>query len=301
MRRLFSTVPLGECVTLERKGGTAIVSLNRPTKLNALSMDMFRGIRDVAKALIKNDTPGNKDVRCVILRGEGRAFCSGLDVKSFAKDPTKAQGAMTELLTREEGSAANLAQEVGYLWRKVPVPVVAVTHGYCFGGGLQIALGADLRYSSPDASFSIMESKWGLIPDMSASVTLRGLIRSDVAKELTYTGRIVSAEEAFRIGLVTRVTEDPMSEALRFAEEVEAKSPDCLAAAKTMFNNSHFLDELDCLAEEERLQRKLLLGWNQFAAVSKGMGVPDIIAPGFKGRDDCWEEELAAPNKRTNV
>lgn len=290
----MSTMRLGECVTLERKGGTAIVSLNRPKKLNALSLDMFRGIRDAAKSLIENDTPGNKDVRCVILRGEGRAFCSGLDVKSFAKDPTKVQAAMAELLTREEGAAANLAQEVGYLWRKVPVPVVAVTQGYCFGGGLQIALGADLRYSSPDATFSIMEAKWGLIPDMSASVTLRELIGVDQAKELTFTGRIIPADEASRIGLVTRVSDDPMLEALKFAKEVETRSPDCIAAAKTMFNNSHSLSKLDCLAEEERLQRKLLLGWNQFSAVAKGMGLPDMIVPGFKDRDDCWEGELAA-------
>lgn len=197
--------------------GIARVYLSRPDKLNALDLDMFEAIASEA-AKLKSD----RSLRAVILSGKGRAFCTGLDVKTILRKNPKQT--MDRLLERPSGyseeSSGNLAQDVGYLWRSLPVPVIAVLHGMCFGGGMQLALGADLRFATPDCKLSIMESKWGLIPDMSASVTLRELVRIDVAKELTMTGRVLSGTQAASLGLVTRCMEDPMGEAERVANEI---------------------------------------------------------------------------------
>ena len=164
--------------------GIARVTLNRPTKMNALDMPMFEAIADTA-ALLKSDG----SIRAVILSGSGRAFCTGLDMSSVLQN--KPRQSVERLLEREPEKHSNLAQDVGYLWRELPVPVIACLHGMCYGGGMQIALGADIRLATRDCKLSIMEAKWGLIPDMSASVTLRELVRIDVAKELTMTGRVI--------------------------------------------------------------------------------------------------------------
>lgn len=199
------------------KNGIARVVLARPDKLNALDLAMFEAIAAEA-ALLKN----NKSVRAVILSGTGRAFCTGLDVKTILRNNPKQT--IDRLLERPSGysddSSGNLAQDVGYLWRNLPVPVICCLHGMCFGGGMQLALGADFRFATPDCKLSIMEAKWGLIPDMSASVTLRELVRIDVAKELTMTGRVFSGEEAASLGLVTRCVKDPMAEAEKLANEI---------------------------------------------------------------------------------
>lgn len=173
-------------VTVEiDKQGIARVTLNRPSKMNALDMHMFEAIAETAASL-KN----NKAIRAVILSGSGRAFCTGLDVTSIVTN--KPVASVARLLERKENNKlSNLAQDVGYLWRDLPVPVIACLHGMCFGGGMQVALGADFRLATPDCKLSVMEAKWGLIPDMSASVTLRELVRIDVAKELTMTGRVI--------------------------------------------------------------------------------------------------------------
>ena len=219
------------------------VKLHRPKKLNALDMKMFESIGEAAELLRENkglDDP----VRAVILSGEGKAFCTGLDVKGMLtfKDGNP-KHLMDRLLNRPSGyqqkyhgenresdlelddessplALGNLAQDVSYLWRALDVPVIASVHGMCFGGGMQIALGADMRFATPDCRLSIMESKWGLIPDMAASITLRELVRIDIAKELTMTGRIISGEEAENLGLITRCTEKPFEEALKVAKEI---------------------------------------------------------------------------------
>ncbi|EED86480.1 predicted protein [Thalassiosira pseudonana CCMP1335] len=203
-------LPLGD--------GIVHVLLSRPKKMNSLDMSMFESIAEAAM-MLKED----RDVRVVIVSGEGRAFCTGLDAKSVAlSGPTKS---LNRLLERPSGyggecGLGNLAQDVGYLWRQLPVPVIAVLHGMCFGGGMQLALGADMRFSTPDCRLSIMEARWGLIPDMSASITLRELVRIDVAKELTMTGRIISGLEGEKIGLVTRCVDQPMEEAMKVAKEI---------------------------------------------------------------------------------
>ena len=267
--RLFSTVEPRVEANIDSKGIARVV-LNRPDKLNAVDLPMFEAIAETASNL-RND----RSVRAVVISGKGRAFCSGLDVKGVMNSPQKQMG---RLLTRPSGYGAegneigNLAQDVSYLWRELPVPVLAAIHGPCFGAGLQIALGADMRYATPDCQLSVMEGKWGLIPDMAASVTLRELVRIDVAKELTMTGRIVSGKEAADIGLVTTTCEDPLAHAESVATALVEKSPDALRSAKELFHRTWTATEKECLQIETELQEKLLVSWNQLAASGRAFG-----------------------------
>lgn len=248
-------------VVTEIKDQIAFVTLSRADKLNALDYPMFEQLAKAARALKKN-----KQIRAVIVSGAGKAFCSGLDVKNMFSQPIN----MLKLLIKPGLKAANLVQEVSMLWREIPVPVIAVTHGKCWGGGFQIALGADFRFSSQDCTFAVMEAKWGLIPDMGASVLLRELMPIDVAKELTMTARIITADEAKSLHLVTRVCVDPMQEAIDFAEEIIQKSPDAIASAKTLYQETWFSSIRNALDWETKLQRKLIGRYNQRAAISRG-------------------------------
>jgi len=247
-------------VEIEYQEHIAIVSLNRPDKYNALDMAMFDAITETIAEL-----KANRSIRAVILKGQGKGFCAGLDMASVMKNPLNVH----TLLKKPDNSPSNLAQDVGYLWRSLPMPVIAVVHGSCFGGGLQIALGADFRYSSPDCRFSIMEAKWGLIPDMSLAVTLRELTRIDIAKELTMTGRIFDASEAFAYGLVTKVCDDPDAQAVEFAQQLTQRSPDAVMYAKKLLNDSWVSDDRTALDYETRYQKKLLGRWNHLVAISK--------------------------------
>ena len=255
-----------ERVLITIEGGIAIVTLNRPDKYNGLDMPMFEAITRAAKTLKKD-----RSVRAIILNGAGDAFCSGLDVKTVSKNPVN----FLKLLVKPGRRISNLAQNVGYLWRDVPAPVIAVTHGYCFGGGFQIALGADFRFSTSDCEFSIMESKWGLIPDMSLTVTLRELVPIDLAKELTMTARRFDGTEAKAMGLVSRVSDDPMAEAMNFARELAERSPDAVAASKLLFNRSWNATDRTALDWETKLQKKVLGRANQRIAVARNSGSPD--------------------------
>ena len=214
--------------------------------------------------------------------------CGGEKKKNSVLENPKKQ--MDRLLERPSGygvpgnnDIGNLAQDVSYLWRELPVPVIAVLHGMCFGGGLQIALGADMRYSTPDCKLSIMEGKWGLIPDMGISVTLRELVRMDVAKELTMTGRIISGEEAASLGLVTKCCEDPLQHAEQVAKELLQRSPDALASSKRMYHTTWTAPAEECLRVETDLQRRLLVSWNQLAASGRAFGWK---VPYFNRKDD---------------
>ncbi len=255
--------------------GIINVVLSRPKKLNSLCIPMFEAIAEAA-SMLRNDKELSKGLRVVIISGEGKAFCSGLDAKSAALSGPKS---LNTLLKRPSGYAGetgvgNLAQDVCYLWRQLPVPVIAAVHGYCFGGGLQIALGADFRFATKDCKLSIMESRWGLIPDMSASIVLRELVRIDVAKELTMTGRIISGTEAEALGLVTRCVDDPMEEAMKVAREIIARSPDSVAASKELFQSTWMeADDATCLEKETTLQLKLIGTWNQAAAAGRQFGI----------------------------
>lgn len=247
-------------VTVQIEGGVADVRLNRPEKRNALDPEMFHALIEAGKRLCQE-----RAVRAVVLSGEGLGFSAGLDFKSFLGEGGGG------LLGREEGSLANRAQRAAFVWQEVPVPVIAAVHGVAFGGGLQIALGADIRYAAPDAQLSIMEIKWGIVPDMSGTQTLRRLVRLDVAKELTFTGRIISGTEAERLGLVTRVVDSPRQAALDAARDIAARSPDAIRAAKALLNASGLTSLSEGLALEEKCQRGLLGTANQTEAVMANM------------------------------
>jgi enoyl-CoA hydratase/carnithine racemase len=254
---------VSERVKIEFRDGVADVRLARADKMNAIDSAMFGALADAGRAL-KED----KSVRAVVLSGEGRAFCAGLDMESFAAmaGPRSGGGADPKLFERSE-SGANRAQLAAWVWQELPVPVVAAIHGVAYGGGLQIALGADLRLVAPDARLSVMEVKWGLIPDMSGTQTLRRLVRLDVAKELTFTGRVVSGEEAVALGLATRVSAKPREDALALAAEIAGKSPDAVRAAKRLLQESWQSSVADGLRLEEELQRSLIGKPNQLEAV----------------------------------
>lgn len=259
-------------VLVEYQDDIAIVSLNRSEKYNALDMAMFDGITGTVAKLKEN-----KSIRAVILKGNGKGFCAGLDMVSVLKNPLNAH----TLLKKEAHEVSNLAQDVGYLWRSLPVPVIAVTHGSCFGGGMQIALGADFRYSTTDCRFSIMEAKWGLIPDMSLSVTLRELTRIDIAKELVMTGRIFSAEQALDYGLITKISEAPLEDALEFAKQLSVRSPDAVMYGKKLLNETWVTDDKSALDLESAYQKKLLGRWNHLVASSRNFFKSPL---GFKER-----------------
>jgi enoyl-CoA hydratase/carnithine racemase len=238
-------------------GGVADVRLNRPAKINALDPHMFEALARAGDRI-----RADSSVRAVVLSGEGKGFCAGLDFKSFLS----AGG--SDLFSRASDSPANHAQRAAWVWQEVPVPVIAAIHGVAFGGGLQIALGADIRYAAPDAELSVMEIKWGLVPDMSGTQTLRRLVGLDVAKELTFTGRIVSGREAEAIGLVTRSYDDARARALEVARDIAAKSPDAIRASKRLLNASGLISVEEGLALEAELQRGLLGSANQIEAVT---------------------------------
>lgn len=245
--------------------GVAVVTLVRGEKHNALDLAMFEQIVGAAEQL--REAPS---VRAVVLHGEGKSFCSGLDVMSMMSS-----GRLTaEGLVEREGAdgLANLPQRAAFDWIQVAAPVVVAIHGNCFGGGLQIALGGDVRIAAPDAKLSIMEMRWGLVPDMGITQTLPRLMPIDRAKELTYTGRVVSGEEAAQLGLVTRVADDPLAAALELATEIASKSPDAVRRAKRLYEDTWTSsDRAAGLLLESELQAQLIGQPNQIAAVTAGM------------------------------
>jgi len=250
-------------VTVSIEGGVADVRLNRPDKLNALDGRLVAALVDAGEAL-----KGDRSVRAVVLSGEGRGFCSGLDFSAFqamagdgggdgAGAGAGAGAGDAPSIMSTQGRITHLGQQAGWVWRELEVPVVAAVAGPCLGGGLQIALGADIRIVSPDAKLSVLEMRWGLIPDMIGTWVLPRLVGEDVAKELTFTGRMVSGEEAVRIGLATRVADDPFVEAMALAREIAGKHPAAVRHAKRLLEASvqpgrtaaeQFLDERETMA-----------------------------------------------------
>jgi enoyl-CoA hydratase/carnithine racemase len=248
--------------------GVADVRLNRPEKMNALDPAMFQAITETGKELAMN-----KSLRAVVLSGEGKAFCAGLDFMSFqAMAGSDREKLNQDLFKADTDSPANYAQQPAFVWHLLPVPVIAAVHGVAFGGGLQIALGADIRLVAPDARLSVLEIKWGLVPDMGGTQLLRHLIRLDVVKELTYTGRIVSGPEAVALGLATRVSENPYEEAKALAREIASKSPDAIRADKKLLNASGLVSVAEGLKMEADLQRTVIGQPNQVEAVLANMG-----------------------------
>jgi enoyl-CoA hydratase/carnithine racemase len=251
-----------ERVEIEISDHIAVVTLTRPEKHNALDIAMFEAITAAAERLANE--PG---VRVVILHGEGPSFCSGLDVAGVMANQPGSDALMDPL----RGPVPNWFQRPVQGWIEVPVPVIAAIHGHCLGGGLQIALGADIRFATPDAHMSVLEVKWGLIPDMAITRTLPRLVRIDVAKELAYTGRIISGQEAFDLGLVTHLADDPLAAARALAGEIASRSPDAVRGMKRLFNQSWTGTAEETLRLEADLQLGLIGTPNQLAAVTAGM------------------------------
>jgi enoyl-CoA hydratase/carnithine racemase len=241
----------------------ADVRMTRGDKHNGLDWRMFVALNEALDELA-----GRSDVRVVVLSGEGPSFCAGLDFKSFAEGNGDLAG---DGFAAVEGSLANYAQRVAYGWRELDVPVIAAVRGACIGGGLQIALGADVRITAPDAKLCVKEVDYGLVPDMSLWQTLPRLVGDDVARELAYTARMVGADEAMELGLVTRIADDPLDAAVALAREIAARSPDAISRIKRLANEVPDLPAGDGLAREAELQKQLLGKPNQIAAVTATM------------------------------
>ncbi len=242
--------------------GVAQVRLVRADKMNALDPDMFAALIDAGRAL--HDLKG---LRAVVLAGEGRSFCAGLDLTSMANTARHDRVPLTE---RTHGNA-NHAQQVALQWRKLPVPVIAAVHGVCFGGGLQIASGADIRVIDPTARLAVMEMKWGLVPDMAGYALWKGLVRDDVLRELTYTNREFSGAEAKELGFATYVDPNPVARATAIAAEIANRNPHAQRAAKRLFNR-YLEDGTDAILMAESVEQQALIGSkNQIEAVMSQM------------------------------
>ena len=265
-------------ISVDIQDGVADVRLIRADKMNALDNAMFEALIQTGERL-KTET----GVRAVVLSGEGRSFCAGLDTSNFAAmasgERSGGQGSAGPLVTSNRTpGGSNRAQHAVMVWREIPVPVIAAVHGVAFGGGYQLQLSADMRFVTPDARLSVLEIKWGLIPDMAGMALLRGLVRDDVARELTYSGRIFNGHEALAMGLATRVCEDPREEALAFAREVAGKNPDAIRAGKRLLNLMADGDQHAILLEESREQTALMGTPNQVEAVRSSL---EKRAPNF--------------------
>lgn len=280
---------MNDRVTVDLKDGVADVRLVRADKMNALDNAMFEALIETGERL-----KGEAAVRAVVLSGEGRAFCAGLDMGNFQQmasgQRAGGQGTTGALVTRNRTpGGSNRAQHAVMVWRELPVPVIAAVHGVAFGGGFQLALGPDMRFVTPDAKLAVLEIKWGLVPDMAGIVLMRQLVRDDVARELTFSGRIFSGEEALAMGLATRVCEDPRAEALTFAKEIAGKNPHGIRAGKRLLNLAAEADQREVLLEESREQTALIGSPNQVEAVRANL---EKRAPNFVEA----EAETPAPN-----
>lgn len=253
---------MNDRVRIDRSGDIAEVVMTRADKHNGLDWPMIEALLDAAARLRRDGA-----LRGVILRGEGPSFCAGLDFASMGRQPRR----LVQGFVQPGSSRTNLFQEVALRWRRINAPVIAAIHGNCFGGGMQIALGCDFRICAPDARLSIMEAKWGLIPDMGAMVTLPALMPMDRALELTMTARIVTGEQAAALGLVTRTAADPLAAARELLEQVAQRSPDAVAAAKDLFRRAWGADEGSALRSERSVQRRLLFGRNRRVAAERNL------------------------------
>ncbi|MCW8039459.1 MULTISPECIES: crotonase/enoyl-CoA hydratase family protein [Acinetobacter] len=251
-------------VKLEKSNGIATVTLNRPDKRNAMSFALLKELVRIAD-LIKKD----RSIRCVILTGEAQVFSAGIDLTDL-NNPKNTAYAAWELIKPGQ----SLFQKAFLVWQELPVPVIAAIEGFCFGAGMQLALAADIRIAHPSTQMSIMESRWGLVPDMGLTRSIKGIIGLDLAKELTLTARIFDARYAKDIGLVTHLNESPLTQAQALAAEMLNRSPDALAAVKRVLDAMEHSPNKS-LRLEKIWQLKLLLGKNSKLARKKDKN-PDV-------------------------
>lgn len=261
-----------ERVTISVQDGVADVRMVRADKRNALDNAMFTALADSGEQL-----KTMSGVRAVVLSGDGASFCAGLDFGSFEKMAEASSGSVVDNSANgngnmnagemADGRITHLAQQVCWVWQEVPVPVIAAVHGHALGGGMQIALGADIRIVHPNTQLSVREVHWGLIPDMTGTLMLARLVRPDVAKDLVFTARVFSGTEAFEIGLATRLSEDPRAEALVLAGEIAQRSPDAVRGAKELLNRMANAGAAEQFAHERRVIGTLIGTANQAEAV----------------------------------
>jgi enoyl-CoA hydratase/carnithine racemase len=266
---------MNDRITFEITDGVADVRLVRSDKMNALDDKMFTAIAEVGEQL-----RNSSEVRAVVLSGTGKAFCAGLDMGNFSEmvadsHPDENSSELPKphrepLATRSHG-IANYLQYAVWMWRDLPMPMIAAVHGVAFGGGFQLALAADMRYAAPDTRFSIMEIKWGLVPDMAGTQLMRHLAREDVVRELSYTGRIFSAQEALEYGFITRISGDPLALALSTAREIATKNPEAIRGNKQLFNAANYLSVEDGLLMESTVQDRVMGTPNQKEAVKAAL------------------------------
>jgi len=250
-------------VSITIEDHVAHVLLDRADKMNALDDAMFEGI--VAAGSHLHTAKGVRS------SGEGRSFCAGLDMASFTAPAGGSDGSAPSKLTDRPYGNANKFQQVAFGWRKLPMPVIAAVHGVCFGGGLQVMSGADVRIVAPDARLAVMEVKWGLVPDMGGYVLWRGNVRDDVLRELTYTHREFNGTEAAAFGFATHADPDPLGRAMALAKEIASKSPHAVRGAKLLTNRTAYMDEDAILMAESVAQHELMYSRNQIEAVKAGM------------------------------
>jgi len=266
---------MSERVRIGESSGIATVTLTRADKRNALDLDMIKAIVAAGESLMERH-----DIRAVVLHGDGPAFSAGLDTGTFQllmAEVARAGG----IMTRTHGTS-NLFQRAAMVWADLRMPVIAALHGYAFGGAFQIMLGADIRVAAPDTQFSIMEGKWGLVPDMGGMVLMRRLARGDVIRRLTYTAEVFDATQALDWGFVTELADSPLERALALAAEIASRSPDAVREAKAMIRASEYADEADVLLLESAAQGRLIGSPNQIEALMAGF---EKRAPGFKDPD----------------
>ncbi len=243
-------------ISCELADGVAYVRLDRPDKYNGLTLDMINELASLSRRLRREP-----DLRAVVMSGSGDSFCSGLDFASALREPQKIVGTFLPRPLR----GTNNFQEACYGWRRLPVPVIAVVHGHVYGGGLQLAMGADFRFTTPDAQWSVLETKWGLIPDMSGIRTLAEQVGMDTAKLLTMTGDVITGTEAAELGLATQVSDDPHGEAGKLVDKLLTRSPDAVAAAKRLFSTTWTASARRTF-HKERVEQLLLLMLRNTAA-----------------------------------
>jgi len=264
---------MSDRVTISINDGIADVRLNRADKRNALDNAMFLGLAEAGESLKRE--PG---VRVVVLSGDGASFCAGLDFSSMQALADSGDGDAEQAAARSDGNPGemadgritHLAQQVCWVWQEIPVPVIAAVHGHALGGGIQIALGADIRIVHPDTKMSVREVHWGLIPDMTGTFMLSKLVRPDVARELTYTARVFDGREAHDLGLATRLSDTPLDDAMALARDIAGRSPGAVRGAKELFNRIDHDGAAEAFAEERRVIGQQIGSTNQMEAVMSG-------------------------------
>ncbi len=263
---------MGNRVRIDVAGSIATVTLTRADKRNALDLDMITAIVGAGESLMQR-----RDVRAVVLCGDGPAFSAGLDTGTFQLLMAEVASA-GGIMTRTHGQS-NLFQRAAMVWADLPMPVIAAVHGYAYGGAFQIMLGADIRVAAPDTQFSIMEGKWGLIPDMGGMALMRRLARGDVIRRLTYTAEVFGAVDALNWGFVTELADDPLARAHALATEIANRSPDAVREAKAMIRATELIPEDEVLLLESAAQGRLIGSPNQIEALMAGF---EKRTPDFK-------------------